>query len=77
MKRKILYFSSIITILCGILAGCSEKNDPAQQIESISIKPANIIITVGQIYTLKAETVPAVDATLNWLSSDPAVVSVV
>lgn len=76
MKRKILYFSSIITILCGILAGCSEKNDPAQQIESISIKPANIIITVGQIYTLKAETVPAVDATLNWLSSDPAVVSV-
>lgn len=75
---KHIYKLIIVTalIISGIMTGC--KKDDTAQLQSISLNVSEITLGIGDIYTLKAETVPAnvPNVTYTWNSSNPDAVSV-
>lgn len=75
---KYIYKLIIATalIISGIMTGC--KKDDTAQLQGINLNVTEVTLGIGDIYTLKAETVPAniQNLTYDWISSNPEVASV-
>ena len=61
-----------IACICSIAASCTKD------VISVSVSPENLLLEIGQTFTLKAEVLPpnATFAHLAWSSDKPGVVSV-
>ncbi|MBO6067869.1 MAG: Ig domain-containing protein, partial [Bacteroidales bacterium] len=63
----------LLAVICATVASCSKKD-----VTSITVSPENLLLEIGQTFTLKATVLPA-NATFpatTWSSDNPDVVSV-
>ena len=80
LNMKHIKFLLIAVCLFASIAACNKKEDPDNivPVESVTIAPEQITLTVGQTHQLEVTVLPenATDQTVKWRTSDASIVSI-
>ncbi len=80
MRKPSLFLVSLL-FATALFPSCKKENEPSKKtiaVESITLKKTELVLEIGETYTLKATLAPenATDATILWESDDEKIAAV-